>query len=224
MEHAFAFYTLPTVTREFARPSRELLDAARRFPSATLHEASGQRGAFPAALKPVDPAMRVCGPALTVHAPAGDNLWIHRAIALAQPGDVLVATVDNDYEHGYWGEIMSTAASARGIGGLVIDGCVRDAALLTEIGVPIFARGLSIRGTTKDFAARGWLNSALQLGDVTVRPGDLVVGDVDGVVVVAQERIAETLDAAQQRETKEAAVLERLRRGETTLEIYGWDR
>ncbi|HYZ14852.1 MAG TPA: 4-carboxy-4-hydroxy-2-oxoadipate aldolase/oxaloacetate decarboxylase [Candidatus Acidoferrum sp.] len=223
-EPGYAFYDVPTVTRTFERPSRALLDAARRFSSATLHEASGQRGALPSALKPVDPSMRICGPALTVHAPPGDNLWLHRAIVLAQPGDVLIAGVDNAYEHGYWGEIMSTAASARGVGGLVIDGCVRDGALLGAIGIPVFARGLCIRGTTKDFAARGWLNSPLRIADVTVRPGDLIVGDGDGVVVVERERIAETLAAAEQREAKEASVLEQLRRGETTLGIYGWDR
>jgi 4-hydroxy-4-methyl-2-oxoglutarate aldolase len=223
-EAAYAFYDLPTVTREVERPSRALIDAARRFPAATLHEASGRRGALPAALKPVAPAFRLCGPAFTVHAPAGDNLWLHRAIATAEPGDVLVVGVEGAYEAGYWGEIMSTAARARGLGGLVIDGCVRDGALLGEIGLPVFARGLCIRGTGKDFAARGWLNSPLLIGEVTVRAGDLVAGDGDGVVVVAREHLAETLDAARRREEKEAADLERLRRGETTIDLYGWDR
>lgn len=220
----YAFYDLPTVTREVERPSRALLDAAQRFPTATLHEASGRRGALPSALKPVAPAFRLCGPAFTVHAPAGDNLWLHRAIVAAQPGDVLVVGVEGAYEAGYWGEIMSTSASARGLGGLVIDGCVRDGALLGEIGLPVFARGLCIRGTGKDFTARGWLNSPLLIGDVTVRPGDVVVGDGDGVVVLARDRLAETLDAARRREEKEAADLERLRRGETTIDLYGWDR
>lgn len=168
--------------------------------------------------------MRLCGPAFTVHSPPRDNLWLHRALALAQPGDVLVVYVSDCHEAGYWGEIMSTAARQRGLAGLVIDGCVRDASLLCEIGLPVFARGLCMRGTGKDPAARGWLNAPVRIGEVTVHAGDLAVGDGDGVVVLAREQIDAVLDKAVEREVHEATVIAAIGRGEPTLDIYGWNR
>jgi 4-hydroxy-4-methyl-2-oxoglutarate aldolase len=202
--------------------NEESMAAAAAFGTATLHEAAGKIGALPAAIKPVAPSFRLCGPAFTVDGPGGDNLWLHRAIAAASPGDVLVAAVGDAFEFGYWGEIMSTAAHARGLAGLVINGCVRDGALLESIAFPVFARGLAIRGTGKDFGATGWLDAPLLIGDVVVAPGDLIVGDVDGVVALPATQVAKAILAARERERREAAVLERLRAGETTLEIYGW--
>jgi 4-hydroxy-4-methyl-2-oxoglutarate aldolase len=151
----------PSVTTrlEVERVAREVTAAAAAFPTATLHEAAGKIGALPHAIKPVSNSFRLSGPALTVHSPGGDNLWLHRALYVAQPGDVLVVNVSGAYDHGYWGEIMSTAAKHRGLAGLVIDGCVRDGVLLETIGFPVFARGLCIRGTGKDFDARGWINA-----------------------------------------------------------------
>jgi 4-hydroxy-4-methyl-2-oxoglutarate aldolase len=201
-----------------------LVKAAQELSSATLHEANGKRGALPSAIKPVDPRFRLCGTAFTVHSPGGDNLWIHRALDLASPGDVLVVDVSGSYEHGYWGEIMSNAARQRGLAGLVINGCVRDGVLLGEIGFPVFARGLCIRGTDKDFGARGFINYPLLLGEVTVSAGDLIVGDADGVVAVATDATARVLSAAQRRDAEEAAILTRIAAGERTLDIYGWRR
>jgi 4-hydroxy-4-methyl-2-oxoglutarate aldolase len=177
---------------------------------------------MPLTIKPVAPGFRVCGPAVTVHSPGGDNLWLHRAIYVAEPGDVLVVHVSGEYDFGYWGEIMSCAARARGLAGLVIDGCVRDGAVLADFGLPVFARGLCIRGTGKDFGARGWINHPTRFGDLTVHAGDLVVGDTDGVVVVPKDRASEVVDAARQREAKEASILQRLRDGERTLELYNF--
>jgi 4-hydroxy-4-methyl-2-oxoglutarate aldolase len=111
-----------------------------------------------------------------------------------------------------------------GLGGLVIDGCVRDGALLEGVGFPVFARGLCIRGTGKDFAARAFLGHPLLVGDVTVHPGDLVCGDVDGVCVVPRTRAAEVIQKSLDREAKEAKVMEQLRGGATTLDLYGWNR
>ncbi len=159
---------------------------------------------------------------MTVHSPALDNLWIHRAIYIAEPGDILVVHVSNYYEAGYWGEIMSCAARARKLAGLVIDGCVRDAALLPEFGFPVFARGFCIRGTGKDLDAPGWINAPILLGDTTVSAGDLIVGDLDGVVAIPRAEIAATLKAAALREAQEAEVIKRLESGERTLDIYGW--
>src|SRR5690606_19828681 len=136
---------------------------------------------------PVAPAFTLCGPAVTVHSPGGDNLWLHRAIYLAQPGDVLVVHVSETPDFGYWGEIMSEAAKVRQLGGLVIDGGIRDVRALERVGFPVFAQGVCIRGTGKDYGARGWINHPIQLGSLVVQAGDLVVGDADGVVVLPRE-------------------------------------
>lgn len=212
----------PTIRAGIARVAPGVVEKARRLPAATLHEAAGRIGVMPSAIKPVAASFRVCGPAVTVDSPGGDNLWLHRAIYVAQPGDILVVRVSDAHEWGYWGEIMSVAAQARGLGGLVIDGCVRDGAVLEQFGFPVFARGLCIRGTGKDFGARGWINHPTLFGNLAVSPGDLVVGDTDGVVVLPRERAAELVQAAEQREEKEAAILQRLRAGERTLEVYNF--
>lgn len=212
----------PTIRHDIQRPPAEVMAAASSLGAATLHEAGGRIGVMPSAIKPVAPGLRVCGPAVTVHSPGGDNLWLHRAIYVAQPGDVLVVHVSGEYDWGYWGEIMSCAAQARGLAGLVIDGGVRDGAVLADLGLPVFARGLCIRGTGKDFGARGWINHPTLFGDLIVQPGDLVVGDADGVVVVPRERAAQVVEASRQREAKEASVIQRLRAGERTLELYNF--
>ncbi|WP_028228543.1 4-carboxy-4-hydroxy-2-oxoadipate aldolase/oxaloacetate decarboxylase [Paraburkholderia ferrariae] len=211
-----------TTRLDIQRPDIELIQAASRLPSATLHEAAGKIGALPAAIQPVAPDFKICGPAVTVHSPGGDNLWLHRAIYAAQPGDVLVVSVSDAYEHGYWGEIMSTAAKVRGLAGLVINGCVRDQRLLSEIGFPVFSRGLCIRGTGKDFGARGWINAPTRFDDVTVNAGDLIVADEDGVVCIPREQAAQAIIAAEAREAAEAEQLKRLGVGESTLSIFGW--
>ena len=222
MSTALPTPTGPTIRAEIDRPDAATMAAARALPSATLHEAGGRIGVLPPAIKPVAPSFRVCGPAVTVHSPGGDNLWLHRAIYVAQPGDVLVVHVSGAYDFGYWGEIMSCAAKTRGLAGLVVDGCVRDGAVLADFGLPVFARGLSIRGTGKDFGARGWINFPTLFDDLTVNAGDLIVGDADGVVAIPRQRAAEVVAAAQQREAKEAATLERIRAGERTLELYNF--
>ena len=210
----------PTIRAEIERVDAATVAAAVGLPASTLHEAGGRIGVLPAAIKPVAPGFRICGPAVTVGSPGGDNLWLHRAIYVAQPGDVLVVHVNGAHNFGYWGEIMSTAARACRLGGLVIDGCVRDGAVLADVGFPVFARGLCIRGTGKDFGARGWINHPLLFDDLVVNAGDLIVGDPDGVVALPRERAAGVVQAAVAREAKEAAVMRRLDAGERTLEIY----
>ncbi|WP_119157074.1 4-carboxy-4-hydroxy-2-oxoadipate aldolase/oxaloacetate decarboxylase [Caldimonas tepidiphila] len=211
-----------TTRADFERLPPALVDAAAALPTATLHEAGGKVGALPSAIKPVGAAMRACGSALTVHSPPGDNLWLHRALAVARPDDVLVVHVGGAFEHGYWGEIMSTMAQARGLAGLVIDGCVRDGILLQEIGFPVFSRGLCIRGTGKDYGATGWIGAPVLVGNVTVHAGDLVAADGDGVCVLPRQQAAAIVDRAQRREAEEAAILQRLRAGESTMQVYGF--
>ena len=201
-----------------------VLDAARSFDAATLHEAAGKIGVLPPEIKPVVAGFKVCGPAVTVQSPGGDNLWLHRALYAARPGDVLVIHVSGKYAHGYWGEVMSTAAKARGLAGRVIDGCVRDVTLLQQIGFPVFARGLCIRGTGKDFTAPGRINAPTLFDDVTINAGDLVVGDADGVVCIPRAQIPAVLEAAGKRAAREAQDCVQLASNSiSTLALYGWE-
>lgn len=188
--------------------------------AATVHEAYGGRGALPSEIKPVDPSFRICGPAFTVDCPPADNLWIHRAVYTARPGDVLVVHTRGEREAGYWGEILSEAALAQRLGGLVIDGGVRDVERLVAIGFPVFAANVCIRGTGKDLVSDGRLAEPVVLGSVLVRTGDTVIGDRDGSVAVAADAVDAVAAAARERIRKEHDVIARLRNGETTLDIY----
>ena len=210
------------MTDALPRLDERLVAEAAVFSSATFHEAAGQTGALPAAIKPLASSMRVCGPAFTVRGAPGDNLWLHRAIAAAAPGDVLVVTVDGAHEFGYWGGIMTTAAVACRLGGLVIDGCVRDGDELVASGFPVFARGRAIRGTAKQADAPGALAVSLTIGHAAVAPGDLIVGDADGVVVVTGGTLSSVVAAARSRDRREASIADALRGGQTTLDVYGW--
>jgi 4-hydroxy-4-methyl-2-oxoglutarate aldolase len=200
----------------------DLVARAAQLGASTVHEAAGRIGALPSAITALyrdQPSM--AGPAATVLCPDGDNLWLHRAIYEAAPGTVLVAEVGTGEDYGYWGEIMATAALARGIAGLVISGCVRDAVQMQQLGFPVFSTGTCIRGTGKDPQRPGAIGARLRLGDVLVSPGDLVVGDADGVVVVPRSAAGAAVTAGRAREDKEADVMAQLRAGGSTLDIYG---
>ncbi|MBJ7483778.1 RraA family protein [Brevundimonas sp.] len=202
--------------------SSDFLTEARRLGTATLHEAAGRIGALPAAIKPVDQSMTLAGPAFTVHCPALSNLQIHHALYLARPGDILVVHVSGGVEAGYWGDILNEAAMAQGLGGLVIDGGVRDTAGLASMDFPVFSNGVCIRGTGKDYDATAWLQEAVLMGDVLIQPGDLIVGDRDGVVALPIDLVDEIVLAAQRREADEIAKIDAIRRGERTLDLYGF--
>jgi 4-hydroxy-4-methyl-2-oxoglutarate aldolase len=204
----------------FDSVGQDVVSDAASLSSATLHEASGKIGFMPSAIKPIHPGFRLCGPAVPVLSPGGDNLWLHYAIYAARPGDVLVVHCSGEYDYGYWGEVMSTAAKARGIAGLVIDGCVRDGHLLVDVGFPVFSRGLCIRGTGKDREATGWINSVTRFDGLSVAPGDLVFGDGDGVVVLPKERAAQIVAEGRRRDDDEVGIMNRLRAGDSTLAIY----
>ena len=199
-----------------------VLTDALALGTATLHEAAGRLGALPATLRPVAPAMCVAGPAFTVRCPPGDNLWIHRAIYAASPGDVLVvATGDSTAQWGYWGEIMTVAAQQAGIAGLVLQGGTRDHHALTELALPIHSLGACIRGTVKDKALdHGRLGEPIQLDDVTIQAGDLVVADTDGVVAIAHDTIDDVINLSHQRIDEERDAIAALRTGATTLDLY----
>ena len=198
----------------------ELVERAAKLSSASLHEAAGRAGALPSALKPLDRLMRICGVALPVRCPAGDNLWIHRALAVAQPGDVLVVETGAGTEFGYWGEIMATAAIARGVAGLVISGGVRDSLKLVELGLPTFSASVCIKGTVKDPEGDGAVGEAVRLGEVVVRKGDLVFGDADGLVVLSPAQALSAVPNAERRDADEIGILEKVRAGALTLDVY----
>ncbi|MDB5080022.1 MAG: 4-hydroxy-4-methyl-2-oxoglutarate aldolase [Chloroflexi bacterium] len=187
---------------------------------ASLYEAAGKIGALPSAIKPLTPNFRLFGPAFPVQSPPADNLWLHRAIYEAAPGDILIVHVGDHHEAGYWGEVMTTAAISQKLGGLVIDGGVRDSQRLIEVGFPVFSRTICIRGTVKDPKGEGSLGTPVRFGDVVVHRGDLVVGDADGVVIIPAELAEEYVAKAHAREEVEAKVMARLAKGERTLDIF----
>ena len=189
--------------------------------SATLHEAAGQVGALPPAIKPVHPHWTVCGPAFPVACAPFHNIFIHEAVYAAPRGSVLVVSTDGGHDAGYWGDILSTAASQRGLAGVVLDGGARDSAALAELDFPVFSRGLAIRGTGKSRSC-GAAGTPVTIGEVTVRAGDLVLGDADGVVVVPAAQLPRALQAAHTRARTEEEVVRRLRAGESSLSIYGF--
>ncbi len=164
--------------------------------------------------------MRFAGRALPVRCPAGDNLQLHYALAEVQPGDVMVVDVGEGEQFGYWGEIMATAAIARKMAALVITSGIRDSAQLIDLGLPTFAATICIQGTGKDATKDGAVGEPIRIGEIVVRKGDLVMGDADGVVVYAAEEADEVIAASEKRDADEAGIMQRLREGALTLDVY----
>lgn len=189
--------------------------------TATLAEAWPAARVLAAPPRPLVPQMALAGPALTVRCRPGDNLALHRALAAARPGEVLVVDYGASLDSGPFGEVMALACQMRGIGGLVTDGAVRDSVQIAALGFAVFARGLNIRGTQKRDA--GEIGVPVVLGGVTIAPGDIVLADADAVVVLDAGDLPAALAAAQARAAREAVMMDRLRRGETTLSIMGLD-
>jgi len=187
--------------------------------AATLGE-SGARRLDPR-VRPAWPGAAVAGPAFPVRCTPGDNLAVHVGVTRAPAGSVLVADVGGVRELGYWGEVLTTAAEARGLVGLVIDGCVRDVDALAAHGFPVFSTGLALPGATK--ARPGATGVTVEVGDAVVAPGDWVVGDADGVAVVPGDALDDVVAAGRARAGKEADMFERLRAGASTVELLGLD-
>ena len=197
-----------------------LVALAAGLSAATVHEAAGRTGAFPSAIKPLWADAMLCGPAYPVRSAAGDNLGFHHAIYAAEAGDILVVDCGDASEYGYWGEVMARAAQEVGIAGLVTSGGVRDSRRMVEIGFPVFAANVCIRGTGKDPSGAGSLGQPITIGEVRVARGDLVIGDADGIVVVEAALAAAVIAEARRRDASEQAIFDQLRAGATTLEIY----
>ena len=188
---------------------------------ATVHEAYGRRGDLGPQIRPIQAGRRVAGQALTAAVAPGDNLAIHRALLAARSGDVLVVAAAG-HVAGYWGEILAVAAQARGVVGLIIDGGCRDVEALRRRGFPVWSTGISVHGMAK--AQPGTVNETVSVGGVVVHPGDYVLADDDGVVVVARDAISGVVAAAQARAQKEERIMAELERGGNTIDLMGLPR
>jgi RraA family protein len=204
---------LPDIIRDFERVSSDLVRQASAFQPAILADVAGRRGALHGRIQALRHRMKLAGSALTVEVRPGDNLMIHAAIALARPGDVLVIDGKGDQSAALMGTIMMNACRQVGIAGVVIDGAVRDSAEIDEMDFPVFSVGTNPNGPTK--LASGRIGHPVSVGGVTVRPGDLVVGDADGVVIVERERVGALLQAAEKKVEDEAARIEAIKNGNT---------
>ncbi|MCG6498424.1 4-carboxy-4-hydroxy-2-oxoadipate aldolase/oxaloacetate decarboxylase [Kitasatospora sp. A2-31] len=214
MEHTEIGVVHTAVTR--AAP--EAVAALSAFGVATIHEAMGRVGLMRPYLRPVHPKARLCGTAVTVLLQPGDNWMLHVAAEQIREGDVVVAACTTESEDGFFGELLATSFRARGCRGLVIDGGVRDVADLEAMDFPVFARAVNAKGTVK--ATLGSVNVPVVCANALVRPGDVVVADGDGVVVVPRERAADVAEASAAREAGEAGKRARFRAGELGLDLY----
>lgn len=193
--------TLADVRRDFERVPPDVVAQAAKYQAAILADVAGRRGTLDG-VAPLSPGMRLAGPALTVDVRPGDNLMIHAAMAMAKPGDVLVVDGKGDTSCALMGALMVNACKVMGLGGLVIYGAVRDTGELRELGFPVFAVGVNPNGPTKFVPGR--INWPVSAGGIAVAPGDLVVGDADGVVVVEREKAASLLPLAAKKVADEA--------------------
>ncbi len=207
------------IIKNIRRADAEVIKLLGEQGVATIHEAQGRTGLMRPYLRPIYATARVAGSAITVSCQSGDNLMIHAAIEVCQPGDVLVVVTTSESTDGMFGELLATSCRAHGVAGLVIDAGVRDVADLTAMDFPVWSKAISAQGTVK--VSPGSVNIEVVCAGAIVRPGDVIVGDQDGVVIVKRERAAEVAQLGQRRIEKEQKSREKLQSGELGVDFYG---
>lgn len=205
------------VRRNIERPAAEVIAAIARFSVATLHEAQGRLGALSPRIKPIDRDMSLCGAAFTVQCAPRDNLMLQVAINYAQRGDILVVSAGGYEDAGFFGDVLANACMAKGLGGLVIDSGVRDSREIRQLGFPVFSLSVCVKGTVKE--TLGPVNQPIVVGGELVRPGDIIRGDADGVVVVRKEDVAGLSAKAKAREDAEAGYIAMYKAGKSVVEV-----
>lgn len=209
----------PVIYRNIRRPDREAMSLLRDLGVATVHEAQGRSGLMKPYMRPIYASAKIGAPAVTVSCQPGDNLMIHAAVEVCQPGDVLVVTTTAESTDGMFGELLASSLRVRGCAGLIIDAGVRDVADLTAMEFPVWSRAISAQGTVK--ATAGSVNVPVVCAGAIVHPGDVIVADVDGVVVVPRRQAADVAKLSDQRRIKEEKNRERLKAGDLGLDMYG---
>jgi 4-hydroxy-4-methyl-2-oxoglutarate aldolase len=207
------------VVRRIPRPDAETIRLLGDQGVATVHEAQGRTGLMRPYMRPIYPAAKVAGPAITVSCHPGDNLMIHASMEVCQPGDVLVIAVTSESTDGMFGELLGVSARAHGVQGVVIDAGVRDTADLTAMQFPVWAKAVSAQGTVK--ASAGSVNVPIVCAGTIVNPGDVIIADSDGVVVVRREAAQQVAAAGEERRQKEEKSRQRLAKGELGIDFYG---